>query len=90
MSRTPPVPASDRHAWQLRAACRGEFGAPFYPPPRPEARDEKLAREQAAKEVCAGCEVREDCLAYAIDNDERHGIWGGLTDDERRQLQRSA
>ncbi|WP_435882343.1 WhiB family transcriptional regulator [Streptomyces kronopolitis] len=40
----------------------------------------------AAKTACLGCSVRPDCLRAAIDNDERFGIWGGLTPDERWQL----
>ena len=42
----------------------------------------------AAKAVCAGCEVRDECLAYALDNDERFGIWGGLSERQRRALRR--
>jgi WhiB family redox-sensing transcriptional regulator len=90
MSRTPPVPTSDRHAWHLQAACRGEFGSAFYPPAHAEGREEKLHRERAAKAVCAGCPVQVECLDHAVTHDERHGIWGGLTDAERRHLRRSA
>ena len=76
--------------WQLEAACRGEFAAAFYPPLRTEKKHERLARERAAKAICFSCPVRSDCLAHALLNDERHGIWGGMTDVERRQLPRSA
>lgn len=41
------------------------------------------------KRICARCEVRTDCLAYALDNDERFGIWGGLSERERKKLPRS-
>ncbi|MFD0634201.1 WhiB family transcriptional regulator [Catenulispora yoronensis] len=41
-------------------------------------------REQAAKRICAGCPVREECAAFAVALGERHGTWGGLTDKERR------
>ena len=40
----------------------------------------------AAKRVCAGCEVRDECLAYALDNNERFGVWGGLSERQRRAL----
>ena len=40
----------------------------------------------AAKRVCAGCEVRDECLAYALDNGERFGVWGGLSERQRRAL----
>lgn len=72
--------------WHGQAACIGEMGAIFYPPMRPERRSVKNAREQRAKAVCEGCSVREECLDYALENNERYGIWGGLTDAERRDL----
>lgn len=40
----------------------------------------------AARRVCGACEVRDECLAYALDRDEQHGIWGGLSPSERRRL----
>jgi WhiB family redox-sensing transcriptional regulator len=39
-----------------------------------------------AKKVCLACEVRDDCLTYALDNDERFGTWGGLSERERRKV----
>lgn len=42
----------------------------------------------AAKKVCAGCQVREQCLAYAVATRQDTGVWGGLTDTERRALAR--
>lgn len=45
--------------------------------------------DKHAKEVCAGCEVRAQCLAYAIEADEEHGIWGGLNRAERLRLRAS-
>ena len=41
-----------------------------------------------AKEVCRGCVVREDCLEYALANGEKFGIWGGLSERERRKIRR--
>lgn len=72
--------------WQVRAACRGPHASVFYPPPQPERRDEKAERERRAKAICAACSVREPCLDYALRIREPHGIWGGLTENERRQL----
>ncbi|NDH88296.1 MAG: WhiB family transcriptional regulator, partial [Actinobacteria bacterium] len=43
-----------------------------------------------AKRVCLSCEVRNDCLEYALSNDERFGIWGGLSERERRRLKKRA
>jgi WhiB family redox-sensing transcriptional regulator len=76
--------------WQHEAACRGEHASVFYPPMRFEPKRERLAREQVAKSICRSCPVRTECLHHALDADERYGIWGGLTDAERRHLPRSA
>jgi hypothetical protein len=57
----------------------------FYPAPAetPAVRDQ---REREAKSVCEACTVRVECLAYALRSDERLGIWGGMTENERRDL----
>lgn len=75
--------------WQLRAACRGPQAVVFFPPTQLERRDEKQARENRAKEICGMCAVKGDCLEYAVNIRERHGIWGGLNEQERRSLLRS-
>ena len=82
--------AADQLDWQRDAACRGERAAAFYPPLKPEAKAERLARERIAKAICHACPVRVECLEHAVVHDERYGIWGGLTDAERRHLPRSA
>ena len=43
-----------------------------------------------AKRICSTCEVRRECLEFALENDERFGIWGGLSEPERRRLKRAA
>lgn len=58
----------------------------FFPPPQFERKDEKLAREQRAKEICRTCPVRLPCLEYALQIREPHGIWGGLNEVERRAV----
>ncbi len=80
---------TDPNAWREQAACQGDMAAAFYPPLRPENRAVKHVREQQAKTVCASCMVREQCLDQALSHGERYGIWGGLTDTERRQLRAS-
>jgi WhiB family redox-sensing transcriptional regulator len=72
--------------WQAHAACRGEMGHDFYPPANGERRPERRLRESRAKAVCARCPVRAECLDMAVANGERYGVWGGLTDAERRSL----
>ncbi|WP_288815155.1 WhiB family transcriptional regulator, partial [uncultured Varibaculum sp.] len=50
---------------------------------------EKGGSTREAKAVCELCEVRDECLSYALENDERFGIWGGLSERERRRLRRN-
>ena len=76
---------SDDH-WQAKAACRGPQATVFFPPSHFERKDEKAEREGRAKAICAGCAVRQPCLAYAIKIREPHGIWGGKNEAERRAL----
>lgn len=77
--------------WQAKAACRGPQAAVFFPPSHTERKDERLSRERAAKAICKTCVVRQDCLDYAIQIREPHGIWGGMSELERKQaLERRA
>ena len=73
------VDSTDRH-WQERANCLGVDPDLFFP--------ERGASTKEAKEVCRGCVVREDCLEYALANGEKFGIWGGLSERERRRIRR--
>ena len=72
--------------WQVRAACRGPQSAVFFPPSRSERRDDKRRREARAKAICGECRVRSECLAYAVEIREQHGIWGGLRESERKLI----
>jgi len=66
--------------WQERALCAQTDPEAFFP--------EKGGSTREAKRICLGCEVRGECLEYALANDERFGIWGGLSERERRRLKR--
>ncbi|WP_225753660.1 WhiB family transcriptional regulator [Actinotalea sp. Marseille-Q4924] len=66
--------------WQERALCAQTDPEAFFP--------EKGGSTREAKRVCTGCEVRAECLEYALANDERFGIWGGLSERERRKLKK--
>lgn len=68
--------------WQERALCAQTDPEAFFP--------EKGGSTREAKKVCVACEVRAECLEYALSNDERFGIWGGLSERERRKLKRRA
>lgn len=71
--------------WQQRAACRGMSSATFFSPPGERGRARRV-REERARAVCGGCEVVDLCAAAALRQGETYGVWGGLSDDERRQL----
>jgi hypothetical protein len=68
--------------WQARALCAQTDPEAFFP--------EKGGSTRDAKRICARCEVKENCLQYALDHDERFGIWGGLSERERRKIKRQA
>lgn len=72
--------------WRRRAACRGPETSLFFPPSNTERRDERELRESRAKAICRQCQVRRECLEYALRVGESHGIWGGLNETERRGL----
>lgn len=72
--------------WQERALCRGADANLFFAPQQVETKEERLQREGQAKDICAECPVRAQCLEFALTTREPHGIWGGLNETERRQL----
>ncbi|MEY4131264.1 MAG: hypothetical protein RLZZ31_1388 [Actinomycetota bacterium] len=72
--------------WQIKAACRGPQAVVFFPPAQFERKEAKLQRERKAKEICAECSVRKQCLDYAMSIREPHGIWGGKSELERKIL----
>ncbi len=74
----PLTPEDD--LWQERALCAQTDPEAFFP--------EKGGSTREAKRICQGCEVKDACLEYALANDERFGIWGGLSERERRRLKR--
>ena len=76
------------YGWQWHAACRGQDSSLFFAPNHLEMKEQKDTREQKAKALCRACPVREECLEFAIRIQERHGIWGGLNELERRLLVR--
>jgi WhiB family transcriptional regulator, redox-sensing transcriptional regulator len=73
-------------SWQPVALCRGNHSHLFFPPSTSERKEERERREVRAKAVCAVCPVKSQCLDYAMAIREPYGIWGGLTEAERRQI----
>ncbi|MFD7136128.1 WhiB family transcriptional regulator [Streptomyces sp. NPDC059894] len=68
--------------WQREALCAQTGADFFFPEPGSSVRE--------AKRICALCDMRPACLEYALANDERFGVWGGLSEKERLQLRRAS
>ncbi|MFD3955527.1 MULTISPECIES: WhiB family transcriptional regulator [Streptomyces] len=66
--------------WQESALCAQTGPEFFFPAPGSSTRE--------AKQLCGACEGRVACLEYALANDERFGVWGGLSEKERERLRR--
>lgn len=82
LGRTLGVTDEEQLAWMESARCLEADPDAFFP--------EKGGSTREAKRICAQCHVREECLEYALNNDERFGIWGGMSERERRRLKRVA
>ena len=67
-------------SWTDEAKCKGQDANLFFP--------ERGASTRKAKSICRACSVQEECLEYAIDHSEKFGIWGGLSERERRKIKR--
>lgn len=79
------VAAADR-SWQMKGLCRGNHSYLFFPPSTVERKEERERREIKAKAICTVCPVKGDCLEFALEIKEPYGIWGALTETERRQV----
>ncbi|TCP56885.1 transcription factor WhiB [Tamaricihabitans halophyticus] len=73
------VSAATEADWRVKAACRDED---------PEQLFVRGAEQRKAKVVCVSCPVRTECLAEALDNRIEFGVWGGMTERERRAVLR--
>ncbi len=69
--------------WKDRAACAGYPNALFFP-----AAETSNGQIEKATAICSICRVADDCLEYALETNQRAGIWGGTTEDERKALRR--
>jgi hypothetical protein len=77
-----PIRPEPGYSWQTEASCRGVDSELFFP----ATEDESVP----AKAICETCPVRLACLAFALERNERFGIWGGLTEKERARLSPAA
>lgn len=84
LPEAPPAGKADDGplSWQRDALCAQTDPDAFFP--------EKGGSTREAKGICEQCTVRLECLMYSLENDERFGIWGGLSERERRKLRRRA
>ncbi len=69
-----------RPSWHTMAACRGQELEAFFPEVGKGAR--------RAREICATCSVRTECLTAALNDPELRGVWGGTTEAERARMRR--
>jgi WhiB family redox-sensing transcriptional regulator len=74
----PAVTARHGDSWKLRGTCKTVDPELFFP--------EKGGSVTEAKRICTGCPVRAECLDFALRNNERFGVWGGLSERERLRL----
>ncbi|MEO6821885.1 MAG: WhiB family transcriptional regulator [Candidatus Nanopelagicales bacterium] len=80
-----PGPNADLWDWQLVARCREVDPAVFFHP-EGERGSARLARERAAKAICATCPVIAECASHALSVHEPYGVWGGLSEDDRETI----
>jgi WhiB family transcriptional regulator, redox-sensing transcriptional regulator len=80
-----PKPVTDVWDWQLEGLCRGTNSAIFFHPEN-ERGYARSAREAKAKAICQACPVLQQCREHALKAQEPYGVWGGMGEDERRQI----
>ncbi|HEX9767269.1 MAG TPA: WhiB family transcriptional regulator [Nitriliruptorales bacterium] len=80
------IPFAGHEGWEDQGACRGADSSLFFGPNRFEPKPERLAREAAAKAICATCPVVKPCQEFALRTVELFGVWGGLAEADRRAL----
>ncbi|WP_075018369.1 WhiB family transcriptional regulator [Actinacidiphila rubida] len=69
--------------WQSAASCRGMDSSVFFSPPD-ERRSERRKREARAQAICRTCPVRRTCASFAVRTGQAYGVWGSLTEADRR------
>ena len=84
-----PGPVADLWEWQYQGACRNLDTEQFFHP-EGERGGTRRRRDDAAKAICAQCPVIAECREYALAAQEPYGVWGGLTQEERRELIRES
>ncbi|WP_311210980.1 MULTISPECIES: WhiB family transcriptional regulator [unclassified Aeromicrobium] len=80
-----PMPLQETYEWQYDGLCRDVDPEGFFSP-EAERGTPKARREEAAKALCARCPVIEQCREHALAVQEPYGVWGGLSEAERREI----
>lgn len=86
MAALPQLATSLSTAWQQEGRCRSVDATVFFPPMTFEHKPDREAREAEAKAVCAECPVQVECLDFALAVREPHGVWGGASELERKEM----
>jgi WhiB family redox-sensing transcriptional regulator len=81
----PAVSSHGQDDWRSLGACRREDPELFFP----MAQGPGLIQLQRAKAICGRCPVQGECLEFAVQTVQDHGVWGGLSEEERRNLRRA-
>jgi WhiB family redox-sensing transcriptional regulator len=76
----------DAEHWRIEAACQEVDPQLFFPV---GASDEAVEQTEMAKSICSQCPVAQECLIFAVTTNQEYGVWGGLDEDERREVRRS-
>ena len=84
-TRRLPKPVAQEWEWQLEGACQGLNSSVFFHPDG-ERGSARARRAYQAKMICRACPVLEQCRRHAMAVREPYGVWGGLTEEERREM----
>ena len=76
------APILEERPWSAFAACQAATDVSFFP--------QTKSQERAAATICGFCPVREECLDHALATNERLGMWGGVSEKQRRALARAS
>ena len=79
-----PLPVTETWDWQMHGSCRDMSSEVFFHP-EGERGPLRADRDSRAKQVCRGCPVLERCRDHALAVHEPYGVWGGMTESERRE-----
>jgi WhiB family redox-sensing transcriptional regulator len=75
----------DAERWRVDAACRDADPTGFFPV---GTSGNAIDVANAAKAICATCPVAQECLIFAVTTNQEYGVWGGLDEEERREVRR--